>query len=246
MQTRGLLDQLLKTGQDMLAKQGGLSGALGKLNQGKMNNQARKTSQTSDPLGGMLSSAGGGAMAASVLGMLLRNKRGRRMGGMGSMAKYGGLAALGMLAYQAYTNWQKSQANAPQSEPQTVDRAPEGKVEQHSQAILRALIAAAKADGHIDEQERQLIDAEMKTHAADDPELQSWLRQEINKPLDPAEIAAGAKTPEMAAEIYLASVLMADDQQFMEKAYLDELARHLNLDPGLRAELDSKAKGTSA
>jgi uncharacterized membrane protein YebE (DUF533 family) len=238
MQTRGLLDQLLKTGQDMLAKQGGLSGALGKLNQGNTKPQTRSSN---NPLGGVLSNAGGGTLAASVLGMLLRNKGAGRMGG-GRMAKYGGLAALGTLAYQAYTSWQKSQANAPQAEPQTVDRAPEGKVEQHSQAILKALIAAAKADGHIDDQERKLIDDEMSAHA-DDPELQNWLRQEINKPLDPAEIAASAKTPEMAAEIYLASLLMADDQQVMEKAYLDELARHLNLDPTLRAELESKAKG---
>jgi uncharacterized membrane protein YebE (DUF533 family) len=239
MQTRGLLDQLLKTGQEVLSKQGGLSGALGKLNQGSKPSQTGSTS-SSDPLGGMLSNAGGGALAASVLGMLMRKKSVGRTGGQ--MAKYGGLAALGMLAYQAYSSWQKTQANAPQSTPQTVDRASEHEVEQHSQAILKALIAAAKADGHIDDQERKLIDEEMSKHA-DDPELQGWLRQEINKPLDPADIAASATTPEMAAEMYLASLLMTDDQHFMEKAYLDELARHLKLDPALKSELESKANG---
>ena len=51
-----------------------------------------------------------------------------------------------------------------------------------------------------------------------------------------------ATTPELGAELYLASALMVDDESFMERAYLDELARNLKLEPGLKAELDSKLK----
>ena len=46
----------------------------------------------------------------------------------------------------------------------------------------------------------------------------------------------------MAAEIYLASVLVVDDTTTMERAYLDELARQLKLAPGLKAELEARAK----
>jgi uncharacterized membrane protein YebE (DUF533 family) len=42
--------------------------------------------------------------------------------------------------------------------------------------------------------------------------------------------------------MYLASLLMADDTTFMERAYLDELARQLQLAPGLKAELESQAR----
>lgn len=190
----------------------------------------------------MLSGAGGGALAAGAIGLLLGNKKARKFGG--KAVTYGGLAALGVLAYKAYSNWQAQQADAPQQPPQTVDRLPPAQVEEHSQAILKALVAAAKSDGHIDARERQLIDAEV-AKLTDDGELQRWLDAELNKPLDPAEVAVAAKTPEMAAEMYLASVLMVDEEHFMERAYLEELARQLKLAPQLKAELESQVRAVA-
>ena len=45
----------------------------------------------------------------------------------------------------------------------------------------------------------------------------------------------------MAAEMYLASLLVVDEQNFMERAYLQELATQLRLDPQLRTELERQA-----
>ncbi|MDF3936411.1 tellurite resistance TerB family protein, partial [Pseudomonas citronellolis] len=174
-----------------------------------------------------------------ALGLLLGSKKARKVGG--KVVTYGGLAALGVLAYKAYGNWQAQQASAPRGEPQTVDRLPPAQAEEHSHAILRALVAAAKADGHIDQRERQLIDGEI-AKLTGDPELQGWLDRELAKPLDPQEVARAAKTEEMAAEMYLASLLMVDEESYMERAYLDELARQLSLDPGLKAELQAQAQ----
>ena len=56
-----------------------------------------------------------------------------------------------------------------------------------------------------------------------------------------AEVARGATSPEMGAEMYLASLLVADETRFMERAYLDELARQLRLPEGLKAELERQA-----
>ena len=232
MNTRGLLDQLLKSGQDMLQNkaggqrksddQGALGGLLG-----------------SGGLGSLLGGAGGGALAAGAMGLLLGNKKARKFGG--KALTYGGLAALGVIAYKAYGNWQAQQASAPQGEPQTIDRLPPSQVEQHSQAILKALVAAAKADGHVDERERALIEGEF-TKLDNDRQLQSWLHGELNKPLDPADVARAASTPEMAAEMYIASVMLVDEENFMEKAYLDELARQLKLEPGLKVELEKQVR----
>ena len=239
MITRGLLDQLLKSGQQLLqnnspAPTGNAaptaSAGLGNLLGG------------SGGLGSLLSRAGGGALAAGAMGLLLGNKTARKLGGQA--LTYGGLAALGVLAYKAYGNWQGQQnqpgaASAP--EPQTLDRLPVAQAEQHSQAILQALVAAAKADGHVDERERQLIEGEFsKLHS--DQALQQWLSVELNKPLDPAEVARAASTPEMAAEMYLASVLVVDQEHFMERAYLNELARQLRLDPALQSELEAQVQ----
>ncbi|KPC26451.1 Uncharacterized protein ABJ99_0545 [Pseudomonas syringae pv. cilantro] len=243
MNTRGLLDQLLKSGQSLLQdKAHGKSGksssgeslinGLGSLLGGKGNGASQSG------LGSLISGAGGGALAAGAMG-LLKGKRSRGMGG--KVLTYGGLAALGVLAYKAYNNWQASQGVTGQREPQTIDRLPEAEAEQHSQAILRALVAAAKADGHVDERERELIEGEFSKLSADQ-ELQHWLQAELNKPLDPAEVARTATTPEMAAEMYIASVMLVDQEHFMERAYLDELARQLKLDPGLKAELEGQVK----
>ena len=170
---------------------------------------------------------------------MIGNKKVRKVGG--KVAIYGGLAALGVIAYKAYGNWQAQQGAAPRGEPQTVDRVPAAQVEQHSQAILKALVAAAKADGHVDERERALIEGEF-TKLDNDQELQHWLHAELNKPLDPTDVARAASTPEMAAEMYIASVMLVDEENFMEKSYLDELARQLKLEPGLKAELEKQVR----
>lgn len=237
MNTRGLLDQLLKSGQDLLQNQAGKnsaskaggSGGLGDLLGGK----------GGGGLGSLLSGAGGGALAAGAMGLLMGSKKARKYGG--KALTYGGLAALGVLAYKAYGNWQAKQGTAVQGEPQTLDRLPPAQVEQHSQAILKALVAAAKSDGHVDERERALIEGEF-VKLSNDQELQHWLHAELNKPLDPADVARAATTPEMAAEMYIASVMLVDEEHFMERAYLDELARQLKLDPALKVELENQVK----
>ena len=240
MNTRGLLDQLLKSGQDLLQnKAGGVvnPGAQHKGVQGGLNDLLGKVGGGN--LGGLLSGAGGGALAAGAMGLLLGNKSARKLGG--KALTYGGLAALGVLAYKAYGNWQANQPGVAPSQPQTVDRVPPAQVEQHSEAILRALVAAAKADGHVDDNERQLIEGEF-TRLTGDQALQHWLHAELNKPLDPADVARAAHTPEIAAEMYLASVMMVDEEHFMERAYLDELAKQLKLEPGLKAELENQVR----
>ena len=253
MKTTGLLDQLLKSGQDLLQKQQGSVARSGNARSG--GSLGDMLSGAGGPLGSLLGGSGGagrGALATGALGMLLGSRGGRRLGG--KVVTYGGLAALGMLAYKAYGNWQAqqvqqqggaAQANATQTEPKTVDRLPPDQAEEHSRGILKALVAAAKADGHVDDQERKMIEAEL-AQLTDDPELQRWLEAELNKPLDPVDVAAAATTPEMASEMYLASVLMVDEEQFMERAYLDELARQLKLDAQLKAELESQVCGVSA
>lgn len=232
MDTRSLLDQLLKAAPGLLGSAG---------SQSKPRHDERPADKDSG-LGSLLSGAAGGGLAAGAIGLLLGNKKARKYGG--KALTYGGLAALGVMAWKAYSNWQQQQGAVSPSaseSPQTVDRLPPQQAEQHSHAILQAVIAAAKADGHIDERERQLIDAEV-AKLSQDPQLLQWVDRELHQPLDPAAVARAAQTPEMAAEMYLASLLLVDEQNFMERAYLDELARQLRLDPALRGELDRQVQ----
>ncbi|MFC0710983.1 tellurite resistance TerB family protein [Azorhizophilus paspali] len=237
MNTSGLLDQLLKSAQTFRQQGQSMPGGGDRAGGSLLGDILGGAGGGS--LGGLMGAGGKGALAAGALGLLLGKRRLGKLGG-NAMA-YGGLAALGVLAYKAFSNWQAQQAGTPGREPQTLDRLPPEKAERHSQAVLKALVAAAKADGHVDERERQLIETEL-AKVAEDAELQRWLQAELSRPLDPAEVARAADTPELAAEIYLASLLAVDEEQFMERAYLDELARQLKLDPQLKAELETQAK----
>ncbi|MBL8305957.1 MAG: tellurite resistance TerB family protein [Rubrivivax sp.] len=184
-----------------------------------------------------------GAAAGSLLTMLLGSRGGRRLGG--KVLKVGGVAALGVMAWKAYSDWQAQQAAKGASAPAALPEAgfaalPPPQAEAHGQAMLKAMIAAAKSDGHVDERERGLLEAELGRVQAP-AELRAWVETELRRPVEPADVAAAATGPEMAAEIYLASVLVVDETSTMERAYLDALARELRLDAGLKATLEARA-----
>lgn len=230
MSARQLLDQLLQSGQGLLSEASNrVQGATGGAASGK---------------GSFLTGLGGGALGAGALGLLMGSKKARKIGG--KVAMYGGMAALGALAYRAYGDWQRNQAGGAQAAPpQTLDRLPAPEAEQHSTAVLTAMIGAAKADGHIGPDERGLLETELAKLSSDAQDRQ-WLETELSRPLDPAAVARSAKTPEMAAEMYLASLLVVDEESYMERAYLDELARQLKLEPGLKEKLEQHAKAAVA
>jgi uncharacterized membrane protein YebE (DUF533 family) len=257
MSAQSLLEQLLKSG--LSALQGGVGGPLGGPSAAGRPGTAPVRSDTPaarDDNGFAWGTFGAGAVSGGALAMLLGHRRAR--GYAGKALKVGSVAALGALAYKAYTVWQAQQqaAGAPAASaaasvtarpgtvfeagtPRRLDALPAPEVEDHSRAMLLAMMAAAKADGHLDERERELLEAELR-RLEDDGPLRAWVEAELRRPLDPVEVARAARTPEMAAEMYLASVLVCDETHTMERLYLQELARELRLPPGLKAQLEAQ------
>lgn len=189
----------------------------------------------------MKSLLGGGAM-----GLLVGSKRGRKLGG--KALKYGAIAAVGMLAWKA---WQKSQGNQEgargtassdnRAEGERIETLEGEYQERRSLELLQAMIMAARADGHIDEQERELITQQIDALGAD-AELHRWVEQQLNAPLDAEALARQADSPQAAREMYLISVAVIDEQNPMERAWLDQLAKALKLSPGLAGELEYQAQ----
>ena len=238
MKTQGFLDQLLKTAQNSLG--GGLGDLLGGGKPLARTEPQRGHERREDEKRGLLNADfGKGALTGGALGLLLGNKKLRKHAGKFALA--GGVAAVGVLAYKAYGDYKRQQEGPGAAEPRTVDRLPPPQAEQHSRAILQALVAASKADGHIDAREREAIEGEF-VRIDGDAQLRTWLHAELEKPLDPADVARAAETPEIGAEMYLASLLAADEQNFMERAYLDELARQLKIDDALKARLEQQLR----
>jgi uncharacterized membrane protein YebE (DUF533 family) len=196
--------------------------------------------------GEFMKGAGGGALAGGLAAILLGTKTGREFGG--EALKLGGVAAVGALAYKAYRDWQagKEVPAAPPAQPSVpMLPAPSGtpfnpssesgqqKLARH---LLRAMIAAAKSDGHVDADEQARIFAEMDKLplAADD---KAFVMDELRAKLDIDAVAGAAETPEEAAEIYTASLLAIDIDNAAERGYLAMLAARLKLDDALVAHL---------
>ena len=235
--------------QQLMQQAGGRSGGTGVDVKGMLDGLSRQlgggaSGQTSSDSGGldMKSLLGGGAM-----GLLVGSKRGRKLGG--KALKYGAIAAVGTLAWKAWQNSRGGQ-DSQHGAAGAGDNAAEGErietlqgeyQERRSLELLQAMIMAARADGHIDAQERELITQQIDALGADD-ELHRWVEQQLSAPLDAQALARQADSPQAAREMYLISVAVIDEQNPMERAWLDQLAQALQLTPELAAELEHQAK----
>lgn len=182
----------------------------------------------------MLSGMGKGAAVAGALALLLGTKTGRNLGG--KALKLGSLAALGGVAYKAYQGWQEQNTAAAEPAVVPVNKDTQANVDQRSLRLLRAMIGAARADGHIDSDERirineQIVELGLDASAAE------FIQQELERPLNPVDMALGVSGVGEAAEVYLASLSVIDLDNPMEEAYLQHLATALGLDSAMVAEI---------
>jgi uncharacterized membrane protein YebE (DUF533 family) len=217
---------------------GGRSGGLGDLLGGASGTRpaAAGAGGLGDLFGGMLGGQGGRPAATGGLGDLLGGLLGggtQRSGGnpLGSA----GMAILATVAMAALKNWQQSgrgslgltadMTGLPQEEiaAMTSDAAEE--------LVLRAMIAACKADGEVDETELQRIVDRIDDDGVSAAEKQ-FLIDELRKPLDLQALAADVPNSAVAAQVYAASLLAIDLDSEAEHDYMRQLGELLELDRG--------------
>jgi uncharacterized membrane protein YebE (DUF533 family) len=124
--------------------------------------------------------------------------------------------------------------------PESSSFHPVSQTEDDALLYLRAMVAAAAADGHIDAAERARIAQGMR-QAGIDEQATRWLESELAEPADVEELAAGITTPEKAAQVYTAARLAIDPDSIQERAFLTNLAEALDLDQRLRDQIDATA-----
>lgn len=222
MDTKQFLEQLLNSGRQLAEK--GQAVAEDKLN------IPQEGAEREQKLSGLKQ----GALMAAVLTALIGTRGGRKL--TGTAIKLGGLAALGGIAYKAYQNWRGDSA-----EPASPIHQLDGEqANERSLLLIQAMVAAANADGHIDAEEQALIRQQILD--MDLPEsLLDEIKDIVKTPPSVAQIAAKVDGPETAGEVYLAARLLADPASSIdEKQFLDSLVIGLNMDPGLRSELDNQ------
>ncbi len=183
---------------------------------------------------------------AGIAAALLGTKTGRKLAG--NVATVGGLAAIAGLGYLAYKNYQSGQApqTVAHKEPEILPPPADSPFNPQSPALtndfaltlIRAMIAAAKADGHIDAAERaNIMD---KVHAVDlGSEAEAFIANELANPLDIDDLVAAARTEEQKVELYTATRLTIDPDTRAERGYLDLLAGRLGLPDALLDHIDA-------
>ena len=178
--------------------------------------------------GNPLAIGGIGALA----GMLFGGGGGAARGAVGG----GALALLGTLAMNALKNWGEGTASdheqlarsAPLGVREPQGPAEERELEARALLIVKSMINAAKADGQIDPQELQRILGRMQADGSDSEERR-FVEAELAKPADLDAIVREATTPEVAIQVYAASLLAIEVDTPAERSYLRTLADRLGL-----------------
>ena len=174
------------------------------------------TALKTDPGAQRTAMTGAAGLAA---GMLL----GR--GGFGNLVKIGAVAAVGGLAYNAWKNHQAQQGDgAPVDEDRFIPPAQAGyQHEELSKTLVRAMIAAAKADGQIDAAEKDAIFQKLESMPLE-AEEKAFVFDELSGPLDLDAVVARADTAEHGAEIYAASLVAITADTPAERAEIHKQA----------------------
>lgn len=196
----------------------------------------------------------GSGAAAGFAGGLLTSKAGRKLGK--KALKLGGVAAVGGLAYTAWSRWRAQQDGTRVAPGAAVPEAawlpearragflppPEAPAEADALglALLRAMIAAARADGRLDGREREAILARVAALDLSEAE-RALVWAQLEEPVDLDAVAAAASSPERAAELYAAALLAIEVDTAAERGWLGMLAARLGLPDELVGAIHAEA-----
>lgn len=172
--------------------------------------------------------------------------------GTNNLARYGGMAVIGILAYQAFKRYQAQQgvvsgekvsgknaaaALAPPPDSGFNPGQARGGPDALAGLLVKAMVAATQADGVIDEDEQRRLAGRLDQLGMSSAD-RKLLAEQLTTPVDPREVVRAATSPELGLQAYAASVLAVAVDTPAERRYLDGLAGALGIDPGLKAQVE--------
>lgn len=227
-------DQLLQKAKDLAAQNPGLTQAALLGLAGLMFGRRKKG------LTGGLVKLGGLAVIGGLAYKAFQNQQtGKAVGVSGQGASLGGTPAADSAPAGA-SSGEDEAVKSIASVPETSRFHPVSQTEDDALLFLRTMVAAAAADGHIDEGERSRIIKGLD-EAGIDPQATRWLETEMASPADVEELAATITDPEKAAQVYSAARIAIDPDTMQEREFLNQLALALDLDPAVRRQIDDAA-----
>ena len=192
---------------------------------------------------------GAGAAVGGLGGLVLGTKAG---GDGGNAIDSGALALIGGLATKRSRTTSRrapaltgADAFIPQQAPDGSGFEPQAVTNETAALYIRAMIAAAAADGRIDAAEQAKIMGGLN-QAGIGADARAFLQNELNNPATAADLAAGCKTPEQAVQVFTAARFAIELDEQGEADFLNELAGALGLDANLAQHIDATARSASA
>ena len=209
---------------------------------------------------GLLGSAAVGGMLAALFGGSKALK-----GLIKDGATVSGGAIAGAIAYKIFQKWAQTRSNGtPNQQPSTADNADKGIAgagfsdnkslaseegvissgganDRNALLLIEAMVFAARADGHIEEAERAAI-LKATQNFSTDANFNDVVQIFLQKPLEPLDIASRIDSYDQGLDVYRLSASVITPDSFMEKAYLEGLARALRISDRDREILNTEAK----
>lgn len=239
------------SGMGGLGGLGGLGGGLGEV----INTIANQTRNAANTIQQNTPAGMGGLLGAGALGAVLGNL-------MSSNAVKGvALAGASAVAWNFYKKWaagqaaeQEARTNAPQYNQVSIE---DGYRQSHAQfgdtpqelppamnpvgeLVVRSMIYAARADGTIQPEEKERIDTVL-TSMFPGEDTAALISTVSKEPIDPAKIASNVKSHEQGEDVYRLSCATIDIDHFMERGYLDALAKALKIDEAEQKQIEAEA-----
>ncbi|MEO1694405.1 MAG: DUF533 domain-containing protein [Pseudomonadota bacterium] len=251
----GLIDQLgglfgqatdgVREGADRVGQSTGLNDIISQVSGGKSGEEL--LGQLQDLIS--QNQLGAGAALGGLGALVLGTQTGRSVAM--NAAKVGALALIGGLAYKAYQNYADGQSPGavgevePEAAPPGTGFEESAVSDQTAVTVLRAMMAAAAADGRLDPAEQQKLTANLSGMGLD-KEAEEFIAREMNAPATPSDLAAGVRDQKEAMQVYAGARLAIEPDTMAEQNFLAELAERLGIDAQLARHIDATTRGLPA
>ncbi|MEW5964040.1 MAG: DUF533 domain-containing protein [Pseudomonadota bacterium] len=192
---------------------------------------------------------GAGAALGGLGALILGTETGRQVATQA--AKLGALALIGGLAYRAYRNYSEGRPAAadcsfvPEAAPSGSGFEPQAISNESAALYIRAMIAAAAADGRIDGAEQQKILGSLK-QAGIDAAAEEFLANELNHPATVEDLVGAVGSPAEAVQVYTAARIAIEPDTRGEAQFLGQLAGRLGIDQTLAQHIEATARSANA
>lgn len=179
----------------------------------------------------------GGLLGAGALGALLGSFVSK------SVLKDAALVGAGAVAWNFYQKWSQNRTKQAtprveqissrptwerQESPARIESSVAVAPDATAMLMLRAMVYSARADGHMDATEQGRI-LKLVEQIFPGQDMTLVMTSLMNEPIDPSRLAQEVRSAEQADDLYRLSCLIVEIDHFMERGYLDGLARALHI-----------------